>query len=79
MAMTATVTFRTSPEYKERIDNLAKETRRSASFYYNLLLEEKLDDLEDIYLAEKAYSEIKSGKQRTYTLEEVARELGYEG
>lgn len=79
MAMTATVTFRTSPEYKERIENLAKETKRSASFYYNLLLEDNLDDLEDIYLAEKTYSEIKSEKQRTYTFEEVAEELGYEG
>lgn len=75
MALTATVTFRTSPEYKERIDNLARETRRSASFYYNLLLEERLDDLEDIYLAEKTYAEIKAGKQRTYSLEEVSTEL----
>lgn len=79
MAMTATVTFRTSPEYKERVETLARETKRSASFYYNLLLEERLDDLEDIYLAEKTYTEIKAGKQRTYTFEEVAQELGYEG
>ena len=45
MALTATVTFRTTPELKERVNFLAKETRRPTSFYYNLLLEElkKLD------------------------------------
>ena len=48
MALTATATFRTSSEFKKRIDNLAKETKRSAGFFYNLLLEEHLDELEDI-------------------------------
>ena len=53
MEMTATVTFRTTPELKSRVDFLAKETRRPSSFYFNLLLEEHLEDLEDIYLSEK--------------------------
>ena len=35
MALTSTVTFRTTPELKERVDNLAKRTRRSAGFYHN--------------------------------------------
>ena len=50
MAMTATATFRTTQEFKSRVDFLAKETRRPSSFYFNLLLEEHLEDLEDIYL-----------------------------
>ncbi len=79
MALTATVTFRTTPELKERIDNLAKRTRRSSGFYYNVLLEDYLDDLEDVYDAIQISERVRSGKEKTYVLEDVARELGYEG
>ena len=64
--MTATVTFRTTPELKSRVDFLTKETRRPSSFYFNLLLEEHLEDLEDIYLSEKILQDIRSGKEKTY-------------
>ena len=67
MSMTATVTFRTIQEFKNRVDFLAKETHRTSSFYLNLLLEEYLDDLEDIYLSEKVLQDIRSGKEKTYT------------
>ena len=79
MALTATVTFRTTPELKERIDNLAKRTRRSSGFYYNVLLEDYLDDLEDVYDGIQISERVRSGKEKTYVLEDVARELGYEG
>ena len=76
MALTATVTFRTTPELKERVNFLAKETRRPTSFYYNLLLEDYLDDLEDIYLSEKVLADIRSGKKKTIPADEVYKELG---
>ncbi|MBQ9206145.1 MAG: hypothetical protein IJ158_05470 [Treponema sp.] len=76
MALTATVTFRTTPELKERVNFLAKETRRPTSFYYNLLLEDYLDDLEDIYLSEKVLADIRSGKEKTIPADEVYKELG---
>ena len=76
MAMTATVSYRTTPELKERVNFLAKKTHRSTSFYYNLLLEDYLDEIEDIYLSEKILSEIRSGKQKTYPAEDVYKELG---
>ena len=44
----------------------------------NLLLEEYLSDLEDIYLSEEVAAEIKSGKQKTYSADEVYKELGLE-
>lgn len=75
MALTATVTFRTNPEYKARVEELAKRTRRSAGFYYNILLEDYLDDIEDIYDAIEISERIKAGKERTYTAEEVRKEL----
>ncbi|MBO4704853.1 MAG: hypothetical protein J5647_03850 [Spirochaetaceae bacterium] len=76
MALTATATFRTKPELKSRIDFLAKETHRPTSFYYNLLLEDYLDDIEDIYLSEQVLTEIRSGKQKTYPADEVFAEAG---
>ena len=79
MALSATVTFRTTPELKARVDDLAKRTKRSSGFYYNILLEDYLDDLEDIYDAIQISENIRSGKEKTYYLDEVAKELGYEG
>lgn len=76
MSMTATATFRTTQEFKNRVDFLAKETHRPASFYYNLLLEDYLDDIEDIYLSEQVLTEIRSGKQKTYSADEVFAEAG---
>ena len=76
MTLTVTATFRTKPELKSRIELLAKATRRSTSFYYNLLLEDYLDDLEDIYLSEQTLADIRSGKQKTIPAEEVFAEAG---
>lgn len=76
MSLSATASFRTTPELKNRIDFLAKETRRPTSFYYNLLLEDYLDDIEDIYLSEKVLADIRSGKEKTYSADEVYKELG---
>lgn len=76
MGLTATATFKTTPELKNRMAFLAKETHRPTSFYYNLLLEDYLEDLEDIYLSEKILADIRSGKEKTIPAEEVYRELG---
>ncbi len=71
MGLTATATFKTTPELKNRMAFLAKETHRPTSFYYNLLLEDYLEDLEDIYLSEKILADIRSGKEKTIPAEEV--------
>lgn len=76
MAMTAMATFRTKPELKKRVEYLAKETHRSTSFFYNMLLEDYLDELEDFYLSEQTLAEIRSGKQKTCTADEVFAEAG---
>lgn len=35
-----------------------------------------LDDLEDLYLAEQRLIEVRAGRSKTHTLEEVERSLG---
>ena len=75
MALTSTVTFRTTPELKERVDNLAKRTRRSSGFYYNILLEDYLSDIEDIYDAIDISEKVRAGKEKTYSSDEIRKEL----
>jgi RHH-type rel operon transcriptional repressor/antitoxin RelB len=76
MTNSAVINFRSNPQSKIRVERLAKMTNRPASFYYNYLLKEYLDDLEDIFLAEEVVKNIRSGKEKTYTLAEVEAELG---
>ncbi len=61
---------------EERLNYLSKITGRSKSFYIRQAILEYLDDLEDAYLANKVLERIKSGKEKTYSLQEVVKELG---
>ncbi|MBS3780214.1 MAG: ribbon-helix-helix domain-containing protein [Desulfovermiculus sp.] len=62
---------------EKRLDDLAKETGRPKSDYITEAVTEYLEDLEDIYLAEKRIEDLRAGKSETYSLEEVGRELGF--
>jgi RHH-type rel operon transcriptional repressor/antitoxin RelB len=68
--------IRLPPDIEERLDRLAKRTGRTKTFYAREAIVEHLDDLEDLYLAEKRYAAVLAGKSKTYTLEEVERDLG---
>ena len=68
--------IRLPPEIEERPEKLARKTGRTKTFFAREAIVKHLDDLEDLYLAEKRYAAILAGKSKTYTLEEVERELG---
>lgn len=51
--------LRLPPEIEERLDRLARSTGRSKSFYAREAILEHLDDLEDLYLAEKRLEELR--------------------
>ncbi len=72
------ISVRLPEEAERRLDALARKTGRSKTFYIREAILEHLDDLEDIYLAEKRLEDLRAGRSRTYTLEEVERELGLE-
>jgi len=61
---------------EDRLKNLAEKTGRTKSFYVREAISEYLDDLEDIYLAEKRLEDLRAGRSRTYTLEEVMERHG---
>jgi len=70
------LSIRLPEEIETRLINLAEQTGRTKSYYAREAILEYLDDLEDIYLAQKRLEDIRSGKSKTYTLEEVEKELG---
>ena len=71
-----TMSVKLDRNIEDRLHFLAKETGRTISFYIREAIESNLEDLEDIYLAEKALEDIRAGRSETYTLEEVKKDLG---
>ena len=72
------LTIRLPADIEERLEQLAKATGRTKTFYAREAILRHLEDLEDVYFAEQALIELREGRSRTYTLEEVARNLGLE-
>jgi len=70
--------LRLPPDIEKRLEALARKTGRTKSFYGREAILRHLDDLEDMYLAEKILDRIKSNRERTFTIDEVERELGLE-
>ena len=65
------LSLRLDPDVERRLDELARKTGRTKSFYARELIEENLEDLEDRYLAEARLE-----KRRTpLTSREVRKEL----
>lgn len=70
------ISIRIPADIENRLNALAEITGRTKSYYITQAILEHLDDLEDLYLAEQRLIDIRAGRSRTYTLEEVERDLG---
>ena len=70
------VSLRLPDEVFNRLEELAKLTGRSKTFYMIKAITDHIDDLEDLYLAEQRLIDVQAGKSKTYTLDEVERNLG---
>ena len=68
--------IRLPAEVENRLDALAQATGRTKTFYVREAILEHLDDLEDLYLAEQRLIEVRAGRSKSHTLEEVERSLG---
>ncbi|MFA7347828.1 MAG: DUF6290 family protein [Desulfurivibrionaceae bacterium] len=73
------LTVRLPDDLEARLNTLAKTTNRPKSFYVREALERSLEDIEDIYLAEKRLEDIRAGKSKTVSLGEVMKRHGMEG
>jgi len=61
---------------EKRLDKLARRTGRTKTFYAREAILRHLQDLEDLYEAERSLERIRAGKEKTYSLDEVTRRLG---
>jgi RHH-type rel operon transcriptional repressor/antitoxin RelB len=58
---------------ERRLERLARRTGRTKTFYARETIQEHLEDLEDLYLAERALERIRSGEERTIPLKDAMR------
>jgi RHH-type rel operon transcriptional repressor/antitoxin RelB len=63
---------------EKRLDALAEKTGRSKTFYVREAVLQHISDMEDLYLAHRVKERIDNGQERTYTLDEVIQDLGFE-
>ncbi len=71
------IAVRLPQDLENRLERLAKRTGRTKTFYVREAITEHLEDLEDMFLAEKELDKIQKGA-RTYSIDEVRTELGLE-
>lgn len=72
-------TLRMPAELESRYTRLAESTGRSRSYYYKEALEESIDRLEYEYGILKELEDVRAGRARTYSLDEVEEMLGLAG
>lgn len=68
--------IRLEPELEQRLDHLAARTGRTKAYYLRELVRNGLDDLEDYYLAAATMERVRKGEEKTYSTEEVRKDLG---
>ncbi|MDD3293684.1 MAG: DUF6290 family protein [Geobacteraceae bacterium] len=70
------VTVRIEEELDSRLERLARETHRTKSFYVREAIVKALEEVEDIYLAEKRLEDIRAGRTKTIPIEDVVKKHG---
>jgi RHH-type rel operon transcriptional repressor/antitoxin RelB len=60
----------------QRLETLAKRTGRSKTYYVVEAINEHLEDLEDIYLAKQAIENVRTGKSKIISQQEVKKRYG---
>ncbi|MHB1677637.1 MAG: type II toxin-antitoxin system RelB family antitoxin [Sulfuriferula sp.] len=70
------VSLRLPDDISNRLESLARLTGRSKTFYMIEAIRKHIDDLEDLYVAEQRLIEVRAGRSKTFTLEEVEHSLG---
>ena len=63
---------------EDRLERLAKKTGRTKTFYAREAILRHIEDIEDVYEAERALERVRAGKEKTHSLNEVSKRLGLE-
>lgn len=59
----------------ERLERLAQDTHRSKSFYVKEALMKYMDNLEDIYIAEKRLEDLRAGRETLISSQDMWQDL----
>ena len=62
-----------------RLEQLADRTGRSQASYMVAAIQEYLDDLEDVHIAEQRLTDLRTGKSGTVPLDEAMKLHGVDG
>ncbi len=68
--------IRLPKEIEKRLDELARKTGRSKAFYLREMILEKIDEVEDYYLAARVADRVNKGKEAVFSEESVRKDLG---
>ena len=74
--MPKAVVTRFDVEIVERLTELARRTGRTRSYYIKEAVEEKLVDMELIYLAQSRAEDLRAGRSSTISLDEIGEKYG---
>jgi len=69
------LSIRLDDDLAARLERLARLTGRSKSFYVKQAIEHHIEDLEDLYLAQRIAKRVAEGRERLIPLEQIEREL----
>ena len=69
------ITLELPPELESRLDTLVRDTGRPREDYLVMALEEYLEDMEDYNDAVRISGLIERGEMKTWTAEEVRKDL----
>jgi len=76
--MTTMVSIRLPDDINQRLTLLAEQTGRTKTYYIKEAVLEHIEDLEDVYLADKELEDIRAGRAKTVSLEDMMGEYGLE-
>jgi RHH-type rel operon transcriptional repressor/antitoxin RelB len=68
--------IRLDPEIEQRLNELAAKTGCAKSYYLRELIEGRLDDLEDFYLADATMEHVRKGTEKVLTAAQIREDLG---
>ena len=70
--------IRLPPDIEARLAELARRTGRTKSFYARETILRHLDELEDLYLAESRFEDLREGRSESIPLNDLLRRDGVE-
>jgi len=69
------IAVRLPADMEQRLTDLSHQTGRKKSYYIKEALMNYLEDLEDIYLAEKAIEDLRAGRSHRISFEDMEKAL----